>query len=80
MEKDWPKRLSDRQLQDAQKKTDRAITLVTEAVRVSAHLESPGSPHDKQLCHLHTHLSLGQRCHRQKKVLHLYTQGRFGHV
>ena len=67
MEEDWSKRLSDHQLQEAQKKTDRAITLVAEAVHVPAHLVPPGSPPAKELCHLHIQLSLGQSCHRQKK-------------
>ena len=34
MEKDWPKRPSDRQLQEARKKTDKAITPAVEAVCV----------------------------------------------
>ena len=63
------------ELQDAQKKTDRAITFVTEAVRVPAHLAPPGSPYAKQLCHLHAQLSLGQSCHRPKKISRLYMQG-----
>ena len=67
MEKDWPKRPSDHQLQEAWKKTDRAITPATEAVCVPEHLVLPGSLQAKQLHHLHTQLSLGQRCHRQKK-------------
>ena len=67
-EKDWPKRPSDRQLQDARKKdSDRAITPEAEAVRVPAHLAPPGSLQAKQLHHLHAQLSLGQSCHRQKK-------------
>ena len=67
MEKGWPKRPSDCQLQEAQKKnSDSAITPVAEAVPVPAHLASPGSPQDKELCHRHTQLSLGQSCHRQK--------------
>ena len=66
-EKDWPKRPSDRQLQEAQKKTDRAITSVAEAVCVLGHLALPGSPQAKKLHHLHAQLSLGQSCHRQKK-------------
>ena len=37
-----------------------------EAVHVPAHLALPGSP-QKPLYHLHTQLSLGQSCHRQKK-------------
>ena len=66
-EKDWPKRPSDRQLQEAQKKTDGAMTPAAEAVRVPAHLASPGSLKAQQLGHLHAQLSLGQSCHRQKK-------------
>ena len=38
-----------------------------EAVGVPAHLALPESTQTKQLCHLHTQLSLGQSCHRQKK-------------
>ena len=40
---------------------------MVEAVRVPAHLAPPGSLQAKQLYHLHTQLSLGQSCHRQKK-------------
>ena len=70
MEKDWPKRPSDRQLLRGLKKdSDRAITPVVEAVRVPAHLTRPESPQAKQLHHLHAQLSLGQSCHRQKKSL-----------
>ena len=47
--------------------SDRAITPVVEAVHVPAHLAPPGSLQSKQLHHLHTQPSLGQRCHRQKK-------------
>ena len=68
MEKDRPKRPSDRQLQEARKKnSDRAITPGVEAVHVPEHLALPGSPQAKQLCQLHVQLSLGQSCHRQKK-------------
>ena len=67
MEKDWPKRPSDCQLQESWKKTDRAITPAAEAVCVPEHLAPSGSPQAKQLCHLHAQLSLGQSCHRQKK-------------
>ena len=80
MEKDWPKRPFDQQLQQARKKTDRAITPVAEAVRVPTHLAPPESPQAKQLRHLHTQLSLGQSGHRQKTVLRLYVQDRFSHV
>ena len=62
------KRPSDCQLQEAQKKdSDRAINPVAEAVPVPAQLAPPGSLQAKQLHHLHTQLSLGQSCHRQKK-------------
>ena len=80
MEKHWPKRPSDRQLQEAQKKTDRAIIPAVEAVHVPAHLVPPGSPHAKQLCYLHAQISLGQSCHRQKNVLSLCVQVHFGSV
>ena len=50
-----------------EKDSDRAIPPVAEAVRVPAHLAPPESPQAKQLRHLHTQLSLGQSCHRQKK-------------
>ena len=42
------------------------MTPSVEAVTVSEHLALPGSPQVKQLHHLHTQLSLGQSCHRQK--------------
>ena len=42
---------------------------MAEAVCVPPHLVPPGSPQAKQLCHLHAQLSLGQSCHRQKKIL-----------
>jgi len=50
------------------KDSDRAVTPVVEAVCVPAHLAPPGSLQAKQLHHLHTQISLGQRCHRRKKV------------
>ena len=49
----------------SKKDADRAITPAVEAVCVPAHL--PGSPQARQLYHLHSQLSLGQSCHRQKK-------------
>ena len=68
MGKDWPKRPSDCQLQEAQKTdSDRAVTPAAEVVHVPAHLALPGSPQAKQLCHLHIQLSLGQSCHRREK-------------
>ena len=66
-EKDCPKRPSDRQLPEALKKTDRAITLVAEAVRVPERLVPTEYLQVKQLCHLHAQLSLGQSCHRLNK-------------
>ena len=73
MEKDQPKRPSDRQLQKARKKTDRAMTPAVEVVRVPAHLVLPGSLQAKQLFHLHTQLSLGQSCRRQKSLTSMLT-------
>ena len=65
MEKDRPKRPSDRQLQEARKKnSDRAITPGVEAVHVPEHLALPGSPQAKQLCHLLT----GAELPRAKKI------------
>ena len=67
-EKDWPKRPSDSQLQEALKKDpDRAITPAVKAVCVPAHQAPPGSLQAKLLGHLHAQLSLGQSCHRQKR-------------
>ena len=51
----------------SKKGSDRAIIPAADAVRVPAHLVLPGSPQAKQLRNLHTQLSLGQSCHRQKK-------------
>ena len=53
----------------SKKDTDRIITPVAEAVRVPAHLVPPGSLKAKQLQHLHTELSLGQSCHKQKSLV-----------
>ena len=47
--------------------SDRAVTPAAEAVCVPEHLALPGFLQAKQLLHLHTQLSLGQSCHRQKK-------------
>ena len=58
---------SDRQLQDSEEDSDRAITPTVEAVRVPAHLVLLGSQQAKQLRRLHAQLSLGQSCHRKKK-------------
>ena len=52
-----------------EKDTDRTITPAAEAVRVPAHLAPPGSLKAKQLQHLHTELSLGQSCHKQKSLV-----------
>ena len=65
-EKDWPRRPSDCQLQDNWKKTDRAITPAEEEVSVIGQLAPRGSLQAKQLHYLHTQLSLGQSCHREK--------------
>ena len=47
--------------------SDKAKIPVAEAVCVPAHLALPGSLQAKQLCHIHTPLSLEQSCHRQEK-------------
>ena len=51
-----------------------------EPVCVPEHSAPPGYPQVKQLCHLHTQLSLGQSCHRQKKKVCLCAQGHFSPV
>ena len=57
-EKDWPKRPSDHQLQEAQKKdSDMAITPTVEAVHVPAHLAPPVTLQAKQLYHIDTILT-----------------------
>ena len=53
---------------EKKKKSVRAITPAAKAVCVPAHLVPSGSLKAKQLCHLHTQLSLGQSCHRQEKL------------
>ena len=67
--------------QSLKKDSDRAIAPVAETVCVPAHLALPGSLQLKQLCHLHTQLSLMQSCHRQKKkkkkkknLVYMYTE------
>ena len=84
MYKDWPKRPSDRQLQEARKKTDGAITPVAEAVHVPIHLVLLGSPQAKQLSHLQLSeprsTLTGEELPQAKKVLHLCMQGHFGCV
>ena len=78
MEKDWPKRPSDRQLQEARKKTDKAITPAVEAVCVPCTLgttrvrasQAAASPSQSTL----TGAELPQG---EKKVLRLCTQGHF---
>ena len=68
LQRKWPKKPSDSQLQEALKKdSDRALTPMAEAVHIPAHLVPTGSPQAKQLYYLHTQLSLGQNSHRQKK-------------
>ena len=53
---------------------------MAEAVCVPAHLVVSGCPRPKQLFRLHTQLSLGHKCHRQKKGLCLCIWGRFSHI
>ena len=66
-EKDWPKRPSDHQLQEAQKKTLTGSYSCSRGSPCPAHLVLRESPQAKQLCHFHAQLSRGQRWHRQKK-------------
>ena len=66
--KDWSRRPFDCQLQEIPIKTDRAITSASEEVSVPGHLVPRGSLQAKQLCHLHTQLSLEQNCHRGKSL------------
>ena len=82
MEKDWLKRPSDRQLQEAQKKTDRVIhnswgggspcpcILCATRVPTSQAAAPPSLPT----------LTGAQLPQAKRKILGLYTQGRFGHV
>ena len=74
-EKEWAKRPSDHQLQEAEKKkdSDRTLTPEAEAVHVPAHLVLPGSPQAKQMHHLHAQLSLEESCHRQKCLAPVHT-------
>ena len=80
-EKDWLKRPSDRQLQEAQKKTERTVTPVVEAVCVPAHLALPGpcKPNGYTTFTLNSHWG-GAATGKKKKVLRLCTEGHFGHV
>ena len=67
MKKDWQQEALIASYKRLKKKdSDRATSSVVEAVHVPAHLAPPGSSQAKQLRHLHTQLSLGQSCHRQK--------------
>ena len=68
MEKDWPKRPSDHQLQGAWKKTDRAITPAVEAVHVPEHLVLLG-PHNSSSCATFTLNSYWGRAVTGKKSL-----------
>ena len=47
---------------------------------MSCALGTARAPKAKQLHHLHTQLSLGQSCYRQKNVLHLCVQGCFSRI
>ena len=79
-EKDWPKRPSDRQLQEARKKDSEKVTSPSaEAVHVPAHLEPPGSSKAKQYTIFMLNSPWG-RAATGKKRLRLYGQGCFGSV
>jgi len=79
MEKDWPKRPSDRQLQEAQKDSERAVSPVAEAV-MSLHTWRHHSPHKPGSCATFMLNSHWDRAAAGKKVLHLCEQGHFGSV
>ena len=80
-DKDWQKRPSDRQLQEAPKRdSDRAITPTAEVVGVPAYLAPRGYPQAKQLHRSHVQPSLGPSCHSQEKSCIYAAQGHFGHV
>ena len=83
-EKDWPKRPSDRQLQEAQKKgSDRVLTPAVEA-SVSLHTWRRQGPHKPSSCATFTLNPHGGRAAPGKKVLRLcmtlYVQGHFSSV
>ena len=80
MGKNWPKRPSDCQLQEARKKTDRAITPVVEAVHVPAHLVLPKIPTSQAAVPPSRSTLTGSELLQAKKVLHLCTQGCFSWV
>ena len=80
-EKDWPKKPSDRWLEEAQKHSDRAITPAV-GQSVSLHIW-----HHQGLCKTSSCTTLTLNSHwgraatgKKKKVLHLCTQDYFGHV
>ena len=50
----------------------RALAPAVEAVHVPEHLSPLGSLQVKQLCRLHAQLSLGQSCHRQKRLVSMH--------
>ena len=78
-EKDWPKRPSDHQLQEALEKTDRAVILVAEAVHVPAHL-APLGPCKPSSCATFTLKSHWGTTATAKTILRLRMQCHFGHV
>ena len=76
MEKDWSKKLFDHQLQEAWKKTDRAITPAVEAVCIPAQLAPLSQAAAPPSCSTLTGAEVPQA--KKKKVLHLWIQGCFG--
>ena len=68
MEKDWPKRPSDGQLQEAQKRTDRAITPAAEAVCVPTW--RCWDPHDPAAVPASRSTLTGAELHGRKSCVH----------
>ena len=55
------------------KDSDRGVTPGTEQ-SVSLNTEPLVSPKAKELCHIHTQLSRGQSCHRQKNLASMHAE------
>ena len=79
--KDWPKRPSDHQLQEAQKKTVIGPSLLRWRQSVSLHTWHHQGPHKPSSCTTFLLNSpWGRTATGQKTVLRLCTQGSFGRV
>ena len=67
-----PNSCADRQLQEAQAKTDRAVIPAVAAVHVPAHLEPPESLEAKQLRHLHDYFHWGRATRGKKSCIYVH--------